>query len=116
MHDAAEAFIGDITRPLKQLLPDYKRIEAIVEHAIFTRFDVPIPMPKEVKLADLKVLAAEQAQIMPPETWQWARTEGIAPAMVHVRNLPPEAACEAFLARFHDLNAQARKRGRVRFA
>ena len=40
MHDAAEAFLGDITRPLNQMLPDYKRIESETERAIFSRFGI----------------------------------------------------------------------------
>lgn len=103
MHDAAEAFIGDVTRPLKQLLPEFKRIEAVVEAAIFRRFDVPMPTPKEIKEADLRVLAAEQAQIMPPETSLWVRDEGITPAPITVRHLSPEMARTAFLDRYHSL-------------
>ncbi len=103
MHDAAEAFIGDITRPLKQLLPDFKRIESSVEQAVFERFHVPNPMPKAVKAADLRVLAAEQIQIMPPETSRWSLEEGVDPAPVKVRHLPPKAAREAFLERFREL-------------
>lgn len=107
MHDAAEAFIGDITRPLKQLLPDFKRIEARVEQAIFERFGVPRPMPKEVKVADLRVLAAEQAQIMPRGTSLWAFSDGIEPAPITVRCLTPTEARDAFLVRYHELSTLA---------
>jgi hypothetical protein len=103
MHDAAEAFLGDITRPLKQMLPDYKRIEAEVERAIFSRFGMQTPLPREVKQADLRVLAAEQRQIMPRGTDDWLRGQDVVPAPVVVRNLPPEAAKREWLARFEAL-------------
>lgn len=103
LHDAAEAFMGDITRPLKQMLPDYKRIEREVESAIHRRFAVSSPLPPEVKSADLRVLAAEQRQIMPKGTDGWVRSQKVIPAPVVVRHLPPEEAKKAFLSRYEAL-------------
>jgi hypothetical protein len=103
MHDAAEAFLGDITRPLKQMLPEYKRIEGEVERAIFSRFGIQTPIPREVKQADLRVLAAEQRQIMPRGTDDWLRGQDVVPAPIVVRNLPPVEAKRAWLERFEVL-------------
>ncbi|MCR4600933.1 MAG: HD domain-containing protein [Clostridia bacterium] len=38
MHDASEAYINDIIRPVKVHLPDYRKIEDVVMDAILTRF------------------------------------------------------------------------------
>ena len=100
LHDAAEAFIGDITRPFKQLLPDYRRIEAAVEDAIIERFEMDRRFREVVKRADLRVLAAEQNQVMAPGCADWAIEAGIDPAPVRVKCLEPGKAKHAFLSRF----------------
>lgn len=38
MHDAAEAYLGDVSRPLKALLPEYRALESRMEVAIAARF------------------------------------------------------------------------------
>lgn len=103
LHDAAEAFLGDITRPLKQMLPEYKRIEADVERAILDRLGVSWPIPAQVKQADLRVLAAEQRQIMPEGTDGWVRGQKVEPAPIIVRHLPPDEVKHLFLERFNTL-------------
>lgn len=107
LHDAAEAFLGDITRPLKQLLPDYRRIEKDVESAIYARFGLNPDALHVVKEADLTVLAAEQAQIMPTGTNEWATLAGIEPAPIRVEHLSPDESRRAFLQRFHELSSGA---------
>ncbi|CAH2399580.1 conserved hypothetical protein [Mesorhizobium ventifaucium] len=103
LHDAAEAFIGDVTRPLKQLLPEYKAIETNVEDAIAKRFGLNRSCRDAVKTADLSVLAAEQAQVMAPGTDSWAREAGVVPAEVKIRYLSPAVARREFLERFEIL-------------
>ena len=100
LHDAAEAFIGDVTRPFKQLLPEYKRIETTVEDAIVERFGLDRRARDEVKRADLRVLAAEQEQVMAPGCADWAVDAGVEPAPIVVRLLDPAAAKSAFLERY----------------
>lgn len=103
LHDAAEAFLGDVTRPLKQMLPDYRRIESQMQHAIQERFGISTLPNPAIKRADLRVLAAEQHQIMPAGTDDWALRDGIEPASVRVRFLSPRAAKAEFLQRFEGL-------------
>lgn len=40
MHDASEAYIGDIPRPAKQLLPDYRKLEARLMLSICKAFRI----------------------------------------------------------------------------
>jgi uncharacterized protein len=105
LHDAAEAFLGDITRPLKQLLPDFKIIENRIQSVIMLRFGLSAQIPLEVKKADLQVLAAEQAQIMPPGLNSWAQAANIIPASIQVSCWTPHVAKAKFLERFHTLSA-----------
>ena len=41
LHDAAEAYLGDVSRPLKICLPDYRRIEHHVESVIRPMMGLP---------------------------------------------------------------------------
>jgi hypothetical protein len=85
------------------MIPEYKKIETHVEDAILKKFGLRLPLSPAVKEADLRVLAAEQSQIMPPGTDDWAHEGNIVPAPIVVRHLGPEDAKRAFLDRYERL-------------
>jgi len=103
LHDAAEAYLGDITRPLKQLLPEYKIIEQRVEAALFAAFGLPLPMPTAVKQIDLALLATEQRDLMPPHDDEWALIKDIEPLREVINPWGPEKARREFLKRWEEL-------------
>lgn len=102
MHDAAEAFIGDVTKPLKDLLPEYRAIEARVEAAIFARFNVPTPLDPIVKHADVQMLATEQRHLM-KNLDDWDYTRGHAPLDIEIPSMSPIVARMAFIDRYHQV-------------
>lgn len=59
MHDAAEAVVGDMVSPLKELIPEFSAIEGKVWNAIALRFDLPKALDPLVIQADKEVGAAE---------------------------------------------------------
>lgn len=102
MHDAAEAFICDMPKPLKEMLPDYKRIEKHVESAIVERYDLIDPMPREIKLADIQMLRAEQMQVMlNNDDWHW--TFDVPEPKITIAALSPLKAKALFLGRAREL-------------
>lgn len=105
LHDAAEAFIGDVSSPLKAMLGDYKAIEKGVEHAVLTRFGLNPVLPKEVKHADMVLLATEQRDLMPLGAGSWPCLDGITPLDYEIMPLSPAQAKAAFLARYLELTA-----------
>lgn len=103
MHDAAEAYVGDVTAPLKKLIPEYKVIEKRVHEAVFKHFGLNPELPKEVKHADLVMLATEQRDLMPAHDDNWAIIDGIEPDFDTINPAPPREAYRLFMHRFYML-------------
>lgn len=104
LHDAAEAYTGDVTRPLKHLVPAAVGIEAAVALAIRRRFDLgSLPAP-EIKAADMALLADERREVLgrtgEGAQWDWDPGPGFG---IAIPGWPPAEAAERFLQRFLDL-------------
>lgn len=65
-HDASEAYTGDMMRPLKGILPQFKEIEEKIEKVIFDKLGVEFPLKKLVKAVDLNICEYELTFIMNP--------------------------------------------------
>lgn len=103
LHDAAEAYIGDVSSPLKSLLQDYRYIEFEVEAAVCRKFGLPYKTPPSVKRADLVALATEKRDLMPFDPVPWPILDGVSPSARPITPLPPRLARELFLNRYHQL-------------
>lgn len=103
MHDAHEAYVGDMSSPLKQLCPDYRAIEKRVEAAVAARFGLSTPWHPEIKRADLIMLLTEKRDLTVGASHRWPMLDGLEPREQRITPLPADAAKLLWLARFDEL-------------
>ncbi len=77
LHDAAEAYLGDMSTPLKNIMPQYRTLEGAMEWAVMERFQVDLVDRAEIKHADLVLLAYEKKQLLQHEKNDWPVLAGI---------------------------------------
>lgn len=85
MHDAAEAFIGDMVKPLKVMLPDYKAVEKQVEFAIELKFSIDLHN-ELIKKIDHEMLIAERHFLFSKDNMTWTGEN-------EVRKISPAFKC-----------------------
>jgi hypothetical protein len=97
LHDAAEAYMGDMVKPLKHLLGDaYGEIERRVEAAIFGRFGLSYPIPDAVKHADLRLLRTEKRDLTRHDSDLWTRLNEYEPLPERICPMEPAVARAMF--------------------
>lgn len=115
LHDAAEAYLGDMARPLK-IQPEmepYRRAERRVMACVCERFGLPPIEPATVRRADDRALAAEALDLFPTldPAWSSKWPDGIDRLPEEVRPWRPVFARAAFLTLFRKLTSGGRGAG-----
>ena len=104
MHDASEAYVSDISRPLKGLIGDYAAIEKKIMGAIADKYVFDWHMAPETKEADNRLLMTERRDLMLWTPEIWSLTAEPYPDTIYPRT--QEEAEYDFLKVFHRLKGQ----------
>lgn len=104
LHDATEAYVGDMIRPLKRSMPAYCEAEDRLMAVICERFGLSPTMPDEVHLADSRILLVERAALLGPSPQPWSDfLESLEPLGVPVSAWSPTVAESLYMSRLADL-------------
>lgn len=103
LHDATEAYLVDVPRPLKRSgkFDAYLEFEAKMQVAICKRFGLPEKEPPSVKRADTILLATEARDLMSPLHSDWKQP--CDPLPFKIDPLNHQMAKDLFMKRFFEL-------------
>jgi len=103
MHDASEAYLPDVARPIKPYLIGFRKIENRILKLIFKKFDLEYPIPNAIKYADGRLCIAEAKQLG-FDISEWELATKYQPYNINIFPVGPEKAKELFMRRFDELN------------
>ena len=104
LHDATEAYVGDMIRPLKRSMSEYVKIEDRLLGVICERFGLDPVFPDAVKLADNRILLDERDAMLGPLPQPWSDyLESLDPLGVRVEGWAPLDAERVYTDRLNEL-------------
>lgn len=109
LHDAAEAYLPDVPRPIKASIPGFDKMEARIMRAVYERFGLADFYdggdPPEVKRIDTRILGDEMRQLMPDghESYGFDPIKRFGSLGVTIVPDSPKQAEYAFLKRAEEL-------------
>lgn len=109
LHDASEAYIGDLSSPLKALVPEYRQIEGRVVQAVVDALGVDHRNRPEVHMADMQLLCTERHELMTGDRTPWAIIDGLDPQEYqHTSPLGwvPDKAYDRFMRAYRRLEVE----------
>jgi len=104
LHDAAEAYLGDLPHPIKhrsELGAVFRVAEKQLEAVINERFALPRAAAR-IKPLDRALLATER-RIFSTISWEWPELDGVAPLDLEIDPWLPDRAREEFTRRYDRL-------------
>lgn len=109
LHDASEAALNDIARPLKvtPAFAAYRAAEERYEKVVAEKFGLVWPWPAEVTRADVVALLTEKRDLLGPSPYSWKEWGKDCLADPEcIRAMYPEDAEELFLNRYRELTGR----------
>lgn len=109
LHDASEAYIGDLSSPLKALVPEYRDIEERIVQAIVDKLGIDHRQRPEVHMADIQLLCTERHELMTGDKTPWACIDGMDPnEYEHTSPLgwTPDKAFDRFMRAYRRLEVE----------
>lgn len=100
LHDASEAYMADVPRPVKIRLTNYREMEDTVVKVIFEKYKLNFDLYHQVKEADIVALKTEFRDIIGVGTWEYP---GIKEDITSLKPLSSIAAKATYLETFVNL-------------
>lgn len=106
LHDAAEAYLCDLPRPIKNQISEYRTMEKTIQEAVWKAFGVPQPSPGQselIKQMDTALLGFEGKMLMRNVAGWTNSFYPFRPKTLTALGLAHSVAKQQFLSLFADL-------------